>query len=94
VARKQYSKNEKARIAIEAMKGQKTAAELSSEYGVHSTQINKWKKQLIDGAAEVFNQKSDNSEQKHAEKCDTLYKKVGQLQVEVDWLKKASGLLT
>ncbi|MDQ6976260.1 MAG: transposase [Mariprofundaceae bacterium] len=94
MARKQYSKSEKARIAIEAIKGQKTAAELSSEYGVHGTQINKWKKLLLDNAVELFNQKPDNSEQQHIEECDRLYKKVGQLQIEVDWLKKLSGSVT
>lgn len=94
MARKQYNKQEKSRIAIEAIKGQKTVSELSSEYGVHSTQINKWKKQLLDGAVEVFSKKVDNSEQQHVDECDRLYKKVGQLQVEVDWLKKLSGSMT
>ncbi|MDQ6961634.1 MAG: transposase [Mariprofundaceae bacterium] len=94
MARKQYNKQEKSRIAIEAIKGQKIVSELSSEYGVHSTQINKWKKQLLDGAVDVFSKKVDNSEQPHVDECDRLYKKVGQLQVEVDWLKKLSGSMT
>lgn len=89
MARKTYGKIEKARIALEAIKGQKTIAELSSEYGVHSSQINAWKKQLIDGASEIFSKKADNSERDHTVERDRLYQKVGQLQVEVDWLKKS-----
>jgi len=92
MTRKKYSKEEKAKIAIASIKGQKTVSELSSEFGVHGSQINSWKKQLLDGAADVFSKKKDNSEQKHAEERDCLFQKVGQLQIEVDWLKKLLGL--
>jgi transposase len=83
----------KARIALDAIKGQKTIAELTSEYGVHANQISLWKKQLLDAAPAAFsNGKDKASEQKEVDR-DHLYKKVGQLQIEVDWLKKKTGYL-
>ena len=83
----------KAQIALDAIKGQKTIAELASEYGVHANQISIWKKQLLDAAPTAFsNGKDKDAEQKEVER-DHLYKKVGQLQIEVDWLKKKTGYL-
>ena len=88
MGRKKYSKELKARIALDAIKGQKTIAELASEYWVHANQISIWKKQLLDAAPTAFsNGKDKDAEQKDVER-DHLYKKVGQLQIEVDWLKK------
>ena len=93
MGRKKYSKELKARITLDAIKGQKTIAELASEYGVHANQISLWKKQLLDAAPAAFsNGKDKDAEQKEVER-DHLYKKVGQLQIEVDWLKKKTGYL-
>ena len=89
--RQQYSKALKARVALDAIKGQRTVAELSSEYGVHSSQIAKWKKQLIDGAQDVFIRGNKGADKQQEKERDRLYQKVGQLQVEVDWLKKVGG---
>jgi len=93
MGRKKYSKELKARIALDAIKGQKTMSELSSEYGVHANQISRWKKQLLEAAPDIFTHGKDKeAEQKEVEQ-DRLYKKVGQLQLEVDWLKKKTGYL-
>ena len=93
MGRKKYSKELKARIALDAIKAQKTIAELASEYGVHANQISLQKKQLLDAAPTAFsNGKDKDAEQKEVER-DHLYKKVGQLQIEVDWLKKKTGYL-
>ena len=93
MVRKKHSNELKARIALDAIKGQKTISELSSEYGIHSNQISRWKKQLLDAAPAAFsNGKDKDAEQKEVER-DHLYKKVGQLQIEVDWLKKKTGYL-
>ena len=93
MSRKKYSKELKARIALDAIKGQKTMAELASEYGVHANQISRWKKQLLDASPDAFALGKDKeTEQKEVER-DRLYKKVGQLQIEVDWLKKKTGYL-
>jgi len=93
MVRKKHSKELKARIALDAIKGQKTMTELASEYGVHANQISRWKKQLLDAAPDVFNQGKDKEAEKQEVEQDRLYKKVGQLQIEVDWLKKKTGYL-
>jgi len=90
MVRKKYSKELKAQIALDAIKGQKTIAELASEYGVHANQISIWKKQLLDTAA-FRNGKDKDAEKKEVER-DHLYKKFGQLQIEVDWLKKRPAI--
>jgi len=93
MGRKKYSKELKAQIALDAIKGQKTIAELASEYGVHANQISTWKRQLLDAAPTAFARGKDkDAEQKEIER-DRLFKKVGQLQIEVDWLKKKTGYL-
>ncbi len=89
--RRQYTQAFKARVALDAIKGQRTVAELCSEYGVHSSQIAKWKKQLLDGAADVFARGQKGKEKQLQAEKDRLYQKVGQLQIEVDWLKKLGG---
>ncbi len=86
--RKRYSREFKARVALDAIKGQKTASELSSEYGVHTNQTTRWKKRLLDAASDVFARGKDREAAKKEIERDRLYKKVGQLQIEVDWLKK------
>ena len=90
--RKQYSAALKAKIAVEAVKGQRTVQEIASQYGVHPNQVTQWKKQLQESAADVFSngrvRDGEADEQMKAE----LYQQVGKLQVELDWLKKKSGL--
>ena len=90
--RKQYSADLKAKIAVEAVKGQRTIQEIASHYEVHPTMVTNWKRQLLEGASEIFSngraQASEADEQVRAE----LYQQIGKLQVEVDWLKKKSGL--
>ena len=88
MGRKKHSKELKARIALDAIKGQKTMSELASEYGVHANQISRWKKQLLDASPDIFTRGKDKEAEKKEVERDRLYKKVGQLQLEVDWLKK------
>lgn len=91
--RKRYSKEFKARVALEAIKGQKTANELASEYEVHVTLINTWKKQALEALPEVFGQGRQREEEAAEVEKDRLYRQIGKLQVEVDWLKKKTGHL-
>ena len=91
--RNRYTKEFKAKIALEAIKGQKTANELASEFGVHVSQINTWKKQLLEALPEVFGRKGERREAEHEAERDQLYRQIGKLQVEVDWLKKKTGHL-
>ena len=82
----------KAKVALAAAKTDKTISELASEYEVHPNQITQWKKQLLAEAPQVFSStrtaKSDDAEALQAR----LYQEIGQLKVELDWLKKKSGL--
>jgi transposase-like protein len=89
--RKIYPKELKARVALEALKENKTVAELSSEYEVHGNMISKWKKQLQDNIADIFIRKNDKDPDAQ-EQIDNLYKEIGRIQVENGWLKKKLGL--
>lgn len=82
----------KAKIALEALREEKTSAELASQYQVHPTQIRTWKAQAVKGLADLFSNKKNKAEQENAELIEELYKQIGQLKVELDWLKKKSGL--
>jgi len=89
--RKKYSAEFKAKVALEALKEQRTVNEIASEYGVHPTQIGQWKKEALDGLSGVFSGTIvRKSEQDEALK-EKLYSQIGQLKVEVDWLKKKTG---
>ena len=93
MGRKKYSKELKAQIALDAIKGQKTIAELASEYGVQAYQISILKKQLLDVPPAAFSNEKDKDTEKKEVERDHLYKKVGQLHIEVDWLKnRLSGM--
>ena len=80
----------KAKVALEAIKGQKTANEIASEYGVHLTQIAQWKKQALDGLPELFSLGREKQEQSEEALIASLYQQIGQLKVQVDWLGKKS----
>lgn len=88
--RKNYDPTFRARVALAAVKGDKTLASLSSEYKVHANLIVKWKKELLTNLPNIF-QKADNSVAEELnEKNDELYKEIGKLKMEVDYLKKNS----
>lgn len=91
--RKKYSADFKARVALEALKGYKTVTELASAYSVHPTQIAKWKRHLQSELPQLFSPRQEKREQDHEELQAQLYQQIGQLKVELDWLKKKSGLL-
>jgi len=87
--KKKYPKEFKARVALEALKDEKSIAQISSEFDVHGNMISKWKKQLKDNIAGIFVRK--NEREPDAERqMENLYKQIGKQQVEIDWLKKIS----
>ncbi len=88
-----YKPEFKAKVAIEALKGDKSTAELAQIYGVHPAQISNWKKQLADNATSVFEAKGAKSDEDSVD-VDALYKKIGQLQVEMDPLASRPGILS
>ena len=91
MARQSYSKEFKARVALDALKGQKTVSEIASEYSIHPNQVSQWKKKALEGMADSFARGKSNDVEDMERERNRLYQKVGQLQVEVDWLKKVTG---
>ena len=91
--RKQFTSGFKAKIALEAIKGQKTAQELGSIYGVHPTQVTTWKRQLVAEAAEIFTRGGVYDKEALEQEKAELYQQIGKLQVELDWMQKKSGIL-
>ena len=89
--RRNHSALFKAKVALEAAKGNKTMAELASEFGVHPSQITQWKKQLLESMQDIFSRRRDRTRQEQDELTEYLYQHIGQLKVELDWLKKKSG---
>jgi putative transposase len=89
---KKYSSDFKVKVALEAIKGQKTLNEISSEYGVHTTQITQWKKQVLDELPHIFARNGHERAKSEEALIASLYQEIGQLKVELDFLKKKSGL--
>ena len=87
--RKKHSAQFKTKVALDAIREIKTMGELSSQHEVHRVQIQSWKKQAMTALPDIFTSKKDGSQvEKQAKLIEELYKQVGQLKVENDWLKK------
>lgn len=89
--KRQHSAQFKAKVVLEALRGEETVAVLASRYEVHPTQINKWKKAVAEALPGFFGQHAERKEQDDNALRDRLYQQIGQLQVENDWLKKKLG---
>jgi len=88
--RKNHDSAFKAKVALEAIKGEKTMAQISSEYGVHANQIRQWRQRLLEEMPGVFSDRRQKKEKQNEEMTAELYRQIGQLKVELDWLKKKS----
>lgn len=91
--RKQHSPAFKARVAMEAMRGEKTLSQLGSQFKVHPIQIGKWKKSAVDQLADLFVDGRTRKTESAESGKDALYEEIGRLKVELDWLKKKVGML-
>jgi transposase len=89
-ARKRYGAEFKAKVALEAIRGELTLSQLGAKYGVHQTMINAWKKQAVENLSTVFASKADAGQMREAD-IEKLHAKIGQLIVERDFLAKAFG---
>lgn len=90
--RRQHSPEFKAKVALAALRGDKTANQLASEYDIHPLLVGQWKKAAVEGLADVFASRRATREKDTEELTASLYQQIGQLKVELDWLKKKSGL--
>lgn len=86
--RRNFTAKLKAKVALEAVKENQTMSELSTKHEVHANMISAWKKNLTDRAEELFDNKRGRKSEEDTELTDRLYRQIGQLQVELDWLKK------
>src|SRR4051812_24508220 len=89
--RKRYEVAFKARVALAALKDDKTLSELASEFGVHSNLISQWKRRLLSNVTHVFEEREDEAQQDHQAVVEELHRQIGQLHVELDWLKKKAA---
>jgi transposase-like protein len=91
--RRRHSAEFKAKVALEAIKGERLINEIAADYHVHPVQIQQWKKQIIENLPAVFGRKPDKQAVDNEQLTAQLYQQIGQLKVEVDWLKKKSDQL-
>src|SRR5260370_6786996 len=87
--RKQYSPKFKAKVAVEAIRGERTLSQLASQFHVHPVQIGQWRKTALEQLAELFVDGRKNKGANGEVEKDALYEEIGRLKVELDWLKKS-----
>jgi transposase-like protein len=90
--RKRYNAQEKAKIVLEVLKGDLTQSQITTKYGIHNSQLYNWKKQALESIATGFSDKQTKQMRDQSELITELYQQIGQLKVELDWLKKKSEL--
>jgi len=90
--RKTFTSQFKAKVALEAIRGAKTLNEIAQDFGVHPTQVGLWKKELQESAAGVFDVKRGTKTVDPSSIQERLYSEIGRLKMELDWLKKKSGI--
>ena len=91
--RKRHTAEFKAKVAVEAIRQQKTSNELTAEYGIHAPQINTWKKQALAAIPEAFSSQREKAQANQQGEIDELHRQLGQVIAERDWLKKKSSAI-
>jgi transposase len=92
--RRRFTSAEKAKIALEAIKGELTMAQIASRYSVHVTQVNTWRKQALSWLPGAFSDKIKQEAVNHEDQLAELYEQIGRLKVENDFLKKKSDVFS
>ena len=90
--RKSYTAPFKAKVGLEAIRGVKTANEIGQDHGVHPAQVGQWKKEILERSRTLFETKRGRKSADSQEDPERLYSEIGRLKMELDWLKKKSGL--
>jgi transposase len=90
--RKSHTAQFKAKVALDAIREQKTINALTTEYGIHATQINTWKKQALSAITDAFSTKKDKNKQDPQGLIDELHRQIGELTAERNWLKKSASI--
>lgn len=88
--RRHFTAEFKARVVRAALREDKTLAQLAGEFDIHPNQITEWKRQVLDSLPELFSQKKKAGQQDNQQLIDRLYRQIGELQVDVNWMKKKS----
>ena len=91
VTRRRYAADFKAKVALEAIRGELTLADLSAKHGIHQTMVAAWKKQAIEGMSATFSGKAEAAQAMSEAELARLHAKIGQLVIEKDFLSKAFG---
>lgn len=91
VMRRKHGRDFKAKVAVAALREDRTLAELSSAFGIHPIQIGRWKKTALEGIPRIFDEKPTSDERERKALVEQLYRKIGEVEVENDWLKKKLG---
>ena len=90
--RKSYTAEFKAQVGLAAIHGVKTISEIAQDFGVHPVQVGQWKKEITAGASELFTKKRGRKSNDEQVDKDRLYSEIGRLKMDLDWLKKKSGI--
>lgn len=89
--RRRHSAEFKAKVALEAIKGQRATNEIAASYGIHPVLLSQWKKQVLDELPQVFSSQRAKAALEEETLRERLYQQIGQLQFELEWLKKKVG---
>ncbi len=89
--RRRHSPEFKAKVALEAIKSQKTVNEIASEYNIHPNQVSTWKQEVLQGLETLFRQPNGQEQREHEALQTELYEQIGRLKMELEWLKKKAA---
>jgi transposase len=90
-SRKRYDVAFKSKVALAAVRGDKTISELASHFAIHGNLVSQWKRKLLSNVEQVFTESDDGRREEQAALLDDLYQQIGRLKMELEWLKKKAA---